>query len=293
MKLATFVYRGETHIGALTAWGSRPGIFDLNRAVPTLPADMTEFLKAGDSAWDSARRALAFPDERNFIPAEEVTLLAPVPRPGKIIGVGYNYYDHTGGGQARPDLPTFFAKFSNVVIGPNQPIVYPRFKINLDYEGELAVVIGRPARYVAEDRALDFVAGYTIFNDVTARDYQNMTSQWTLGKSFDTFGPMGPVLVSADELPDPGHLELVLTVNGEERQHSNTCNLIFTIPFLISYLSQAMTLEPGDLISTGTPGKLGPRREPPVFMQPGDQVKVRIEGIGELANPIVAEAALN
>jgi acylpyruvate hydrolase len=254
---------------------------------------MTGFLQAGESAWDAARRALAFPDERYLIPAEEVTLLAPVPRPGKIIGVGHNYYDHTSGGQARPDIPTFFAKFGNVVIGPDQPIVYPRFKIHLDYEGELAVVIGRPARYVTEDRALDFVAGYTIFNDVTARDYQNLTTQWTLGKSFDTFGPMGPVLVSADELADPGHLELVLTVNGEERQHSNTSNLIFSIPYLISYLSQAMTLEPGDLISTGTPGGIGSRREPPVFLQPGDQVQVHIEGIGELANPVVADAAIN
>ena len=282
MKLVTFAYRGETHIGALVAQDQRKHVFDFNRADPSLPSNMTEFLQAGD-----ATRVLVNTDERYLLPEADVTLMAPVPRPGKIVCIGHNYHGHTGA--TPPVYPDIFAKFANVVIGPNQPIVYPRVNINLDYEGELAVVIGKRARYVSEDRALEYVAGYTIFNDVTARDYQNRTSQWTLGKSFDTFGPMGPALVTADEIPDPGNLDLQLSVNGEERQHSNTCYLIFSVPFLISYLSQAITLEPGDVISTGTPSGTGSSRKPPVFMQPGDVVTVRIEKIGELTNPIVAE----
>ncbi len=291
MKLVNFGYGREKHIGVNVLRNERNWILDLNRAEPALPAEMTEFLNAGKEGWQAAERVLKRMDEQYLIPQEEVTLFAPLANPGKIICVGHNYFDHTSGGDTRPDCPTFFAKFNNVIIGPGQPIIYPRFKINLDYEGELAVVIGRPARYVPEDRALDYVAGYTIFNDVTARDYASMTTQWTIGKSFDTFGPMGPALVTADEIHNPGNLELVLTVNGEERQHSNTCNLIFSIPFMIAYLSRMMTLEPGDLISTGTPGGIGARRNPPVFMQPGDVVRVRIEGIGELSNPVVAEAA--
>ncbi|MBI4790595.1 MAG: fumarylacetoacetate hydrolase family protein [Chloroflexi bacterium] len=278
MRLVTFRHRDETHIGALITHDERRAVFDFNAAQPHLPDEMIAFLKLG---------VLPSVHERYFIPESDVTLLAPVPRPGKIICVGHNYHGHTGA--TPPAYPDIFAKFANVVIGPHQPIVCPRVPVNLDYEGELAVVIGKRARYVPEDRALEYVAGYTIFNDVTARDYQNRTSQWTLGKSFDTFGPMGPVLVTADEIPDPGHLELSLTVNGEERQRSNTCNLIFSIPFLISYLSQAITLEPGDVISTGTPSGTGASLKPPVFMQPGDVVSVRIEKIGELINIVTCD----
>ncbi len=284
MKLVTFANRGETHIGALI---SPDQILDFKRAEPILPPDMGIFLWAGKTALDLADRVVRAADERFLVPLEQVQLLAPLPHPGKIICIGHNYHGHTG--IKPPEYPDIFAKFSNVVIGPHQPIHYPRFDIQLDYEGELAVVIGRSTRYVSPDRALEAVAGYTIFNDVTARDYQKRCSQWTLGKSFDTFGPLGPVLVTADEIPDPGHLELITLVNGEERQHSNTSNLIFSIPFLISYLSQAITLEPGDVISTGTPSGVGSMRQPPVFLKPGDEVVVRIECIGELANPVIAE----
>jgi len=290
MKLVTFVYLGETHIGALVSQNERDYILDLNRAQPTLPTEMVAFLQAGEAARSLARCTVAAPDTRYLLPTDRVTLLAPIPRPGKLICVGHNYHDHAGGSSAAlPEYPAFFAKYSNVVIGPHQPIVYPRFSIQLDYEAELAVVIGKRARYVPEERALDFVAGYTIFNDVTARDYQNRTSQWTFGKTFDTFGPMGPALVTADEIPDPGNLELLLTLNGQEMQRSNTRNLIFSIPFLISYLTKVMTLEPGDLISTGTPSGTGAMHKPPVFMKPGDEVRIRIEKIGELVNTIVAE----
>ena len=244
-------------------------------------------LQAGDAAMASAKRALAAADERGLLPQADTTLLAPVPRPGKIICVGHNYPDHVG--ETPPAFPDIFGKFSNVVIGPNQPIVVTRASSQIDYEGELAVVIGQRARYVDEAHALGVVVGYTIFNDVTARDYQKRSSQWTLGKTFDTFGPMGPAVVTPDEIGDPANLELTLWVNGEQRQHTNTRDLLFSIPFLISYLSQALTLEPGDIISTGTPSGIGASRKPPVFMKSGDQVRVYIEKIGELINPVVAE----
>ena len=189
-----------------------------------------------------------------------------------------------------PEFPTFFCKTANTVIGPGQAIVIPRVTSQVDYEAELAVVIGKRARHVAQEHALDFVAGYTIFNDVSARDYQKRTSQWMIGKSFDTFGPMGPALVTADEIPDPHRLELSLTLNGQEMQRTNTGNMIFSIPFVIAYLSAVMTLEPGDVISTGTPAKTELARNLPPFMKPGDTVRIAVEKIGELVNPVVAEA---
>ncbi len=287
MKLVTMSYRDATRLGALIARGAQNYILDLNRAQPDLPADMLAFLQAGDAALAAAQRAIAQADERALIPQAEVTLLAPVPRPGKIVCVGHNYHGHASA--TPPTHPDIFAKFNNVVIGPGQPIVVTRASEKVDYEGELAVVIGKRAKYVDQARALDFVAGYTIFNDVTARDFQNRTTQWTLGKSFDTFGPMGPALVTKDEIPDPGVLDLSLTLNGKEMQRANTRQLIFSIPFLIECITQAITLEPGDLISTGTPSGTGASQKPPVFMKPGDEVRVQIEKIGELVNRIVAE----
>ena len=231
------------------------------------------------------------PDDRALVPLDDVTLLAPVPRPGKLICVGHNYHDHAVAAGDDEEYPTFFAKFANTVIGHGQPIVYPPMPVHLDYEAELAVVIGRRARGVDESRALEVVAGYTIFNDVTARDYQPRASQWTIRKSFDTFGPMGPALVSADEVPDPGSLDLALDLNGVERQHSNTANMIFSVPFLIAYLTRTMTLEPGDVIATGTPSGTGAMQQPPAFMKPGDVVRIRIDRLGELVNPVVAAGA--
>lgn len=287
MKLVTLTLRGTPRLGALIARGAQNYILDLNRAQPDLPTDMLQFLQAGDAVLAAAQRALKTADERFLIPQAEAILLAPLPRPGKIVCIGHNYHGHTGA--TPPAYPDIFAKFNNVVIAPNQPIVIPRASDQVDYEGELAVVIGRRAKYVEQARALDFVAGYTIFNDVTARDCQNRTSQWTLGKSFDTFGPMGPALVTKDEIPDPGILDLSLTLNGQEMQRANTRQLIFSVPFLIEYITQAITLEPGDVISTGTPSGTGASRKPPVFMKPGDEVRVGIEKIGELGNPIVSE----
>ena len=189
-----------------------------------------------------------------------------------------------------PTVPTIFNKFPNAVIAPGEAVVLPKNSTKPDYEAELAFVIGKGGRHIPADRWREHVFGYTIMNDVSARDFQMATSQWLMGKTFDTFAPMGPVVVSADEITDPHALDISLTINGEVLQHSNTRELIFRIPELLAFLSSVVTLEPGDVVSTGTPSGVGFARKPPRFLQAGDDVVVRIEGIGELRNPVVAEA---
>lgn len=287
MKLVTFSHQNETRLGAWIVQGGKDFVLDLCSAQPSLPRDILAFLDAGKPAMELARRACAAPEAQSLVRAADVTLLAPVPRPGKLICIGHNYPGHSGG--VTPTRPDIFGKFSNVVIGPYQPIVIPPETSKVDYEAELAVVIGRRARRIPQERALEAVAGYTIFNDVTARDIQKWQSQWMFGKTPDTFGPMGPALVTTDEIPDPGVLDLTLWVNDVQRQHANTSELYFSAPFLIAYLSAIMTLEPGDLIATGSPSGTAQWLKPPAFMQPGDVVRVRIEKIGEIANPLVAE----
>ncbi|HVA40370.1 MAG TPA: fumarylacetoacetate hydrolase family protein, partial [Candidatus Binataceae bacterium] len=221
--------------------------------------------------------------------AESVRLRAPVPRPPKFILVGLNYRDHAEeAGMKIPEVPTFFSKYSNCVIGPGDAIKIPKVSAMIDYEGEYAFVIGRAGRDIPSDRAMEYVAGYTIVNDVSCRDYQMKTGQWMIGKTFDTFAPMGPCLVTREEIPDPHSLELSLYLNGQRMQHSNTRNLIFKTGYLISFLSQVFTFEPGDVVSTGTPAGVGYTRKPPVFMKPGDRVRIEIEGLGALENPIEA-----
>ena len=287
MKLVTFSHRNETRLGVLVGRAARSFVLDLNRAQPSLQSDILTFLNAGEPALKLARGAAERAEERFLLAESAVTLLAPVPRPGKIICIGHNYHGHTSA--TPPTHPDIFAKFNNVVLAPRQPIIIPREASQVDYEGELAVVIGKRARRVAQAHALDFVAGYTIFNDVSARDLQKRQSQWTFGKTADTFGPMGPALVTPDEIGDVGSLDLSLWVNGELRQHANTRDLIFSVPFLVAYLSELITLEPGDLISTGTPSGTGASQKPPVFLQSGDVVKIAIEKIGVLENPVAAE----
>jgi 2-keto-4-pentenoate hydratase/2-oxohepta-3-ene-1,7-dioic acid hydratase in catechol pathway len=225
------------------------------------------------------------------IPLSAVQLLAPVPRPPKLICVGLNYRDHAAEArQETPKVPTIFAKFSNVVIGPGQPIVLPRNSRKPDYEAEFAFVIGTGGRHIPSYEWKQHVFGYTAFNDVSARDFQMATSQWMIGKTFDTFAPMGPYLASADEIADPHALDISLRIGGETLQHSNTRELIFKIPDLVAYLSSVVTLEPGDVVATGTPAGVGFARTPPRYLQPGDEVVVSIEGLGELRNPVVAES---
>jgi len=222
------------------------------------------------------------------IPLQEVQLMAPVLKPGKIIAIGLNYLDHClEQGKTPPERPTIFTKFNTAVNHPDGVIRWdPTLTQKVDYEAELAVIIGKRAYRVAAEDAYDYVAGYTCLNDVTARDLQRSDKQWVRGKSLDTFAPIGPVMVTADALPDPHALDIRCWVNGELRQHSNTRQLIHTVPKLIAFCSQAFTLDPGDIITTGTPGGVGVYREPPVFLKPGDEIIVEIEKIGRLRNTV-------
>jgi len=219
-----------------------------------------------------------------------VKLLAPIPRPPKFICVGMNYRDHAReAGVDIPSIPTIFSKFSNVVIGPGAPIVLPKNSTRPDYEAEFAFVIGPGGRHIPAARAMDHVFGYTIVNDVSARDHQTTTSQWLISKSFDTFAPMGPWIVTRDEIADPHTLDLTLEIGGQVLQHSNTRELVFGVPALVEYISSVVTLEPGDIVATGTPAGVGFARKPPRYLRPGEEVVIRIQGIGELRNPVQQE----
>jgi acylpyruvate hydrolase len=290
MRLVMFEYNGKVRLGALTDDSQGARLVDLNAGPRRLPGDLLLLICAGASALGPARQALATADKAQFIPMDQVTLMAPIPRPGKILCLGHNYKDHIGIGRTeQPEYPTIFSKTANTVTGHGRPIVIPGASSQVDFEAELGVVIGRGGRNIPGAEAMEHVAGYTICNDVSARDYQKRTSQWMIGKSFDTFLPMGPALVTPDEIPNVYALELSLTLNGIERQHTNTREMIFPIAFLIAYLSAVMTLDPGDVILTGTPAKLPSTSQAPAFMRPGDVVEIRIEMLGTLRNPVVAE----
>lgn len=289
MQLVTFLRDGAQRLGALAQRGNQEVVIDLNRANPQLPSDMIGFLEGGAESHALAQQALADPPADAVVDRAAVRLLAPIPRPGKIICIGLNYGDHAAeSNQAVPEYPTVFAKYATCVIGPGEPIVIPQVTNQVDYEGELAVIVGRRARNVAEDAALDYVAGYAPFNDVSARDYQMRTSQWTIGKTFDTFGPLGPALVTADEVGDPHTLDIRVSIGDEVLQSSNTHHLIFKVPQLIAYLSAVMTLEPGDVIATGTPAGVGGARTPQRWLRPGEVVRVEISKLGALSNPVSA-----
>jgi 2-keto-4-pentenoate hydratase/2-oxohepta-3-ene-1,7-dioic acid hydratase in catechol pathway len=264
MKLATFTHAGGTRIGVVV----------------------------DDAVVDLAAARAAGTATAHRLPLDTVTLEAPVPRPPKILAIGLNYADHVAeSGQQRPDLPTFFNKQSTCVTGPGGPIHLPRVSPLLDYEGELGFVIGRRCRHVPRARAHEVIAGYLVVNDVSVRDWQLRTPTWTIGKSFDTHGPMGPWIVTADEIDDPHALELRTWVNGELRQHSNTRHLIFDCFAQVEHLSTAFTLEPGDVVSTGTPGGVGGAMQPPRFLAAGDVVRVAIERIGHIENRVIEEPA--
>lgn len=215
---------------------------------------------------------------------------APVPRPGKIICIGLNYRDHAAeSNMPIPERPVVFSKFATCVVGPGEPVVIPTTSSQVDYEAELAVVIGRKAKNVSASRAYDYVLGYTAFNDVTARDFQFADGQWQRGKSCDTFAPMGQTILTTDEVPDPHKLSIKLLLNGQTMQDSNTSQLIFGVPQLIEFITESITLEPGDVIATGTPPGVGFARKPPVFLRPGDSMEVLIEVIGGVGSVVAAE----
>jgi 2-keto-4-pentenoate hydratase/2-oxohepta-3-ene-1,7-dioic acid hydratase in catechol pathway len=252
--------------------------------------DVLDVIRGGSTALRAVAAYLGAAPGSVGCAANAVTLLAPIPRPPKVICVGLNYRDHAEESKMEiPKVPTIFSKFSSSIIGPGAPIVLPKNSEKPDYEAEFAVVIGEGGRHI---RAADWrlhVFGYMCLNDVSARDFQLATTQWLMGKTFDSFAPTGPALVTADEIADPHNLDISLTISGEVLQDSNTKHLIFDIPALIEFLSSAFTLEPGDIISTGTPAGVGFARKPPRYLKAGDDVVVRIAGVGELRNPVVAE----
>jgi 2-keto-4-pentenoate hydratase/2-oxohepta-3-ene-1,7-dioic acid hydratase in catechol pathway len=268
----------------------RDGKFvDLNRSDPTLPATMIELLGLGPAG---IQRATAAAAKGESLPLDSVKLLAPVPRPEKVICVGLNYADHAREtGKELPSEPVIFNKFVTAVSAHGDPIVLPKVSRKVDYEAELVVVIGQGGRHISREAALAHVAGYCCGNDVSARDWQTgkPAGQWLLGKSFDTFAPFGPELVTADEIGDPGSLRVQLRLNGRTMQDSSTEQFIFSVPELIAYVSGVCTLHTGDVLFTGTPPGVGFARKPPVYLQPGDSVEVEIERVGILRNPVVAE----
>ena len=285
MRLARFLGPEGPRLGVVAADGAT--LADVTDA--GFPADTAALLAQGPDALDRVRAAADGPDVRT-VELAEAHLLAPVPRPPKFLAIGLNYADHVAeSATPKPEHQLWFNKQSTCVIGPGEPIHVPRASNVVDYEGELAFVIGRRCRHVPAERAAEVVAGYTIVNDVSVRDWQRRTPTMTMGKSFDTHGPMGPWLVTPEELGDPHGLRLRTWVNDDLRQDSTTDQLIFDCWQMIEHLSTAFTLEPGDVISTGTPGGVGIARTPPALLAHGDVVRIEIEGIGVLENPVVDE----
>jgi len=289
MRFVTFEFAGH----------ARPGVLSGNDFVADLSAagfhSLLDFIEAGPDAHARARQLLDAPPASSTHALNTVKLLAPIPRPRKLICVGLNYLDHAKEtGAEIPKVPTIFNKFATAVIGPGDRIILPRVSKSPDFEAEFAFVIGRGGRHIPASAWADHVFGYTMVNDISARDYQRATTQWLMGKTFDTFAPIGPWIVTTDEIADPHELDIELEIkNGdgeaEIMQNSNTRELIFKIPDLIAFLSSVFTLEPGDIVSTGTPAGVGFARKPPRYLRPGEEVTVRVARIGELRNPVVAE----
>lgn len=285
MRYAAFQEGGRARLGVVSGdevvdLGEVTGSAVSVRAIVENP-DLRE--KAARLAADPAAPRLALASCR---------LLAPIPDPGKFVCLGLNYADHAKeGGHNVPEYPSLFLRANTSLVGPQDPMIVPRCSERLDYEAELTIVIGKRCRHVAEQDALDVIFGYTAFNDGSVRDYQRRTTQWTAGKNFDGTGALGPWVVSADEVP-PGAagLDIRSRLNGNVMQSSNTDKMIFSVPRTIAILSEIMTLEPGDLIATGTPEGVGHARKPPVWMRPGDVVSIEIDGVGTLTNRIEAES---
>ncbi|RSL31907.1 FAA hydrolase family protein [Salibacterium salarium] len=307
MKLIVFSVKGESKIGVV----ENDRVFDIHagykaylesqgvtrveeRANALVPNDMNGLLEGGSETLELTQKTVKFIKEagkksnRELIYKQnEVTLEAPVQHPSKIVCVGHNYREHIlEMGRDIPEVPVLFAKFENAVIGPEDDIPYTPITEKLDYEAEFAFVIGKKAKNVSEEEALDYVAGYTIVNDVSARDLQMRTLQWLQGKSLDGSAPMGPWLVTKDEVSDPDALNISLQVNGKEKQRSNTKELVFNVNRLLSFVSGIMTLKPGDVICTGTPGGVGAAQDPQEFLNDGDVITINVDQVGTLENTV-------
>lgn len=289
MRLVAFDEAGSARLGVV----ENNSVADLAVAAPSLPRDLVALITQGarglQAAADAAQKAPAAVRK----PLDSLRLLPPVPRPGKIVCLGLNYVDHAAeGGHAKPEYPSFFMRVGTSLVAHDQPILRPRCSDKLDYEAELAVIIGKPAHHVKKADALSYVAGYSCFNDGTLRDYQRKTSQWTIGKNFDATGGFGPWFVTADEVPNGATGRAIRSkLNGQVMQNANTRDMIFAVDETIALLTECMTLEPGDVIAMGTPSGVGYARKPPVWMKSGDVIEIEIEGIGTLRNPIKDEQA--
>jgi 2-keto-4-pentenoate hydratase/2-oxohepta-3-ene-1,7-dioic acid hydratase in catechol pathway len=286
MKLVTFKAAGADRVGVL----DEDGVVPLEALVADVPADMIGVIAAGAPLLAEAAKALA--GGASHLPLAEVTLLPPIPRPGKILCLGLNYVEHAAeGGHDVPDYPAVFMRCATSLVGAGAPVFRPKVSDKLDYEAELTIVIGKRAHDVSEAEALDCVFGYTLMNDVSVRDYQRKTTQWTMGKNFDGTGPMGPGIVTKDELPAGADgLGIRTRLNGQTVQNASTEMMVFKVPRIVHLVSQVMTLEPGDVIATGTPSGVAHARKPPLWMKAGDVIEVEVDGIGTLTNPIVDAA---
>ena len=283
MKLATFSHSNQTRVGAVVG----QEIVDSTGLIDGLTT-MVDFINLGERAIAAMDQRIAQGSSRLDLYA--VKLEAPVLQPTKYLAISLNYADHISEtGLEKPEFPSFFNKQTSCIIADGEPIHRPKVSEKVDYEGELALVIGKRCRHVPIDRAKDVIYGYTIANDVSVRDWQFRSPTFTLGKSFDTHGPLGPWLVTADEVGDPHRLDLKTWVGGELRQSSNTAHMIFNCYEMISYLSTVMTLEPGDIIATGTPSGVGVKMKPRGYMLPGQEVRIEIEKLGALTNPVISE----
>jgi len=289
MRLAAFEHMGTARLGLLDG----DNVIDLAEAAPDLPRDLAGLIRAGAAGFAAAAQAVrtARPSSRHKLAG--LRFLPPIQNPGKIICLGLNYADHAKeGGHAKPEYPSFFMRCATSLVAHGEPMIRPQASIQLDYEAELVAVVGRTARHVGKDKALDYIAGYSCFNDGSVRDYQRKTTQWTIGKNFDKTGGFGPWFVTADELPAGGKgLKIESRVNGKVMQSDNTSNMMFPVAETIVYATQGMTLEPGDLLLTGTPSGVAHARKPPAWMRAGDVCEIEIEGIGVLRNPIEDEKA--
>lgn len=283
MKLASYRYNNKISLGAITESGICPAAEKYNGN-----DGMIRFLQEGKSTLNELTEKVS--NKPELLLLNDVQLLSPILKPDKFFGVSLNYADHIKEtGLEQPEYPTFFNKQNSCVIGTGEAIHRPNLSEKLDYEGELGVVIGKRCRHVTREEAADVIAGYTIVNDVSIRDWQMRSHTWTLGKSFDTHGPVGPWIVTPDEIGDPHNLNIKTWVNEDLRQDFSTKHLVFDCYYLVEYLSQVMTLEPGDIIATGTSSGVGVKMKPRGYMKAGDEVKIEIENIGVLKNPIIEE----